>query len=64
MMVASVEYADIPSPIGTFRIVYQGVHVQVVDLLENGISQTGLPFGATRRKAPFTRGTPPRQLLE
>ncbi len=63
-MVASVEYAEIPSPIGTFRIVYQGIQVQVIDLLENGISQTGLPMGAARRRAPFAGGSPPRQLQE
>ena len=63
-MVASVEYADVPSPIGTFRIVYQGSHVRVVDLLENGVSQTGLPLGVIRRKPPFAEGSPPRQLLE
>lgn len=63
-MVASVEYADIPTPIGTFRIVYQGIHVRVVDLLENGISQSGLPFGAARKRAPFSPESPPRQLQE
>ena len=63
-MVTSVEYADIPTPIGTFRIVYQGIHVRVVDLLESGISQSGLPLGAARRKPPFAPGSPPRQLQE
>ena len=63
-MVASVEYADIATPIGTFRIVYQGIHVRVVDLLESGISQSGLPLGAARKKPPFARGSPPRQLQE
>ena len=63
-MAASVEYSDVPSPIGTFRIVYEGTHVRVVDLLENGVAQTGLPFGATRRRPPFAPGSPPRQLQE
>lgn len=59
-----VEYADIPTPIGSFRVVFQGRSVRVVDLLENGISQSGLPPGAMRRKPPFPSGTPPRQLQE
>jgi methylated-DNA-[protein]-cysteine S-methyltransferase len=63
-MAASVEFADVATPIGTFRIVYQGSSVRVVDLLENGHLQSGLPPGATRRKAPFAAGSPPRQLQE
>ena len=58
------EFADVPTPIGTFRIAYQEATVQVVDLLENGVHQTGTPVGAVRRKPPFTAGTPPRQLGE
>ena len=63
-MASSVDFADVPSPIGTFRIVYQGRHVRVVDLLEKGVSQTGLPPGAVRRKSPFAAESPPRQLQE
>ena len=59
-----LEFSDIPTPIGTFRIVYQGSTVRVVDLLENGIAQTGLPPGASRRKPPFPAGSPPQQLRE
>ncbi len=59
-----VEIADVPTPIGTFRIAYQGTVVRVVDLLENGVAQTGVPAGAVRRKAPFSPGSPPRQLQE
>jgi methylated-DNA-[protein]-cysteine S-methyltransferase len=59
-----VEIADVPSPIGTFRIAYQGSVVRVVDLLENGITQTGTPAGAVRRRPPFSAGSPPRQLQE
>jgi methylated-DNA-[protein]-cysteine S-methyltransferase len=59
-----VDYADVPTPIGTFRIVYQSTNVHVVDLLENGIAQTGLAPGAVRRKPPFPAGSPPRQLQE
>ncbi|MGI0054789.1 MAG: methylated-DNA--[protein]-cysteine S-methyltransferase [Thermoplasmata archaeon] len=63
-MPAAVEFADVPTPIGTFRIVYLGRSVRVVDLLENGIAQTGLPPGAVRRKPPFPSMSPPRQLSE
>ncbi|MGB6500987.1 MAG: methylated-DNA--[protein]-cysteine S-methyltransferase [Thermoplasmata archaeon] len=63
-MTGSIEFADVATPIGTFRIVYQGASVRVVDLLENGLPQSGLPPGATRRKPPFAAGSPPRQLQE
>jgi len=63
-MVDPVEVADVSTPIGVFRIVYRGDHVRVLDLLENGIPQTGVPPGAVRRKAPFPAGSPPRQLAE
>jgi methylated-DNA-[protein]-cysteine S-methyltransferase len=63
-MTGAVEFADVVSPIGTFRVVYQGGSVRVVDLLENGLPQSGLPPGAVRRKAPFPVGSPPRQLQE
>lgn len=63
-MVDPLEVADVPTPIGTFRIVYTGTTVRVVDLLENGVNQTGVPPGAVRRKPPFTAGSPPRQLSE
>jgi methylated-DNA-[protein]-cysteine S-methyltransferase len=59
-----VEFADVTTPIGTFRIVYQDASVRVVDLLENGLPQTGLPPGADRRKPPYPKGSPPRQLQE
>ena len=63
-MVDPLEVADVPTPIGVFRIVYQGPHVRVVDLLENGVHQTGVPPGAVRKKPPFAAGSPPRQLHE
>ena len=63
-MVEPLQYSDVSTPIGTFRVVYQGQNVRVVDLLENGVAQTGLPPGASRRKAPFPAGSPPRQLQE
>ncbi len=61
-MPGSVEVADVPTPIGTFRIAYEGPTVRVVDLLEHGLPQTGTPAGAARRRAPFSTGTPPSQL--
>jgi methylated-DNA-[protein]-cysteine S-methyltransferase len=61
---ASLEVTDISSPIGVFRVVYRGGTVQVVDLLENGIEQTGIPVGAVRRRPPYPVGSPPRQLQE
>jgi methylated-DNA-[protein]-cysteine S-methyltransferase len=63
-MASPLEVADVPTPIGTFRLAYQGLTVRVVDLLENGVSQTGIPPGAVRRKPPFAAGSPPRQLQE
>jgi O-6-methylguanine DNA methyltransferase len=63
-MVDPVEVADVSTPIGVFRIVYQGNHVRVLDLLEHGVPQTGVPPGAVRRKPPFAPGSPPRQLNE
>jgi methylated-DNA-[protein]-cysteine S-methyltransferase len=59
-----LEFADVATPIGTFRVVYQGRSLKVVDLLEHGVHQTGLPLGAIRRKPPFAAGSPPRQLQE
>ena len=55
-MVDPLEVADVPTPIGTFRIVYQGPHVRVVDLLENGVHQTGVPRGRSARNPPSRRG--------
>jgi len=59
-----LEFADVATPIGTFRIAYQGPVVRVVDLLEHGRKQTGTPIGAVRRKPPFPAASPPRQLQE
>jgi methylated-DNA-[protein]-cysteine S-methyltransferase len=59
-----LEFADVATPIGVFRICYQGTTVRVVDLLEHGRKQTGTPIGAVRRKAPYPAGSPPKQLQE
>lgn len=58
------EYADVPTPIGTFRIVYRDDHVRVVDLLERGLEQAGTPDGAVRRRPPFVKTSPPHQLAD
>ncbi|HEV2166262.1 MAG TPA: methylated-DNA--[protein]-cysteine S-methyltransferase [Thermoplasmata archaeon] len=61
---ARVEYADVPTPIGTFRIVYEGPAVRLVDLLERGLEASRLPEGAVRRRPPFEKESPPGQLAE
>jgi methylated-DNA-[protein]-cysteine S-methyltransferase len=61
---ATLEVADVPTPIGTFRMAYQGSTVRVIDLLEQGHKQTGMPLGAIRRKPPFPADSPPRQLYD
>jgi methylated-DNA-[protein]-cysteine S-methyltransferase len=63
-VVELLECADVPTPIGTFRIVYTGRSVRVVDLLERGLEQTGVPDGVRIRRPPFPVGSPPRQLSE
>jgi len=60
----SLEFSDISTQIGTFRITYLGSSVRVVDLLEKGVDQTGVPTGAIRRNPPFPEGSPARQLRE
>jgi methylated-DNA-[protein]-cysteine S-methyltransferase len=63
-MTPPLEVADVPSPIGAFRVAYEDHRVRVVDLLENGLPQSGTPAGAIRRRAPFPSGSPPRQMAE
>jgi methylated-DNA-[protein]-cysteine S-methyltransferase len=63
-MTERLEVADVPTQIGSFRIAYQGSTVHLVDLLENGRRPAVVPGGATRRRAPFPEGSPPRQLGE
>jgi methylated-DNA-[protein]-cysteine S-methyltransferase len=60
----TLQFSDISTPIGTFRITYSASSVRVVDLLEKGVEQTGLPNGAVRRNPPFPTGSPARQLRE
>lgn len=59
-----LEVTDLATPIGLFRLSYQGSSVRVLDLLEKGVPQTGIPSGASRRKAPYPVGSPPRQMQE
>lgn len=63
-MAATVQFSDVSTPIGMFRICYLGSTVRVVDLLEKGVNQTGVPAGAVRRNPPFPRASPPGQLRE
>ena len=63
-MAPELHFADVSSPIGTFRVVWDDRAVQVIDLLERGSDQTGTPSGARLVKAPFPPGSPPRQLME
>ena len=60
----TLQFSDVSTQIGTFRITYLGSTVRVVDLLEKGVTQTGVPNGAIRRNPPFPPGSPPRQLRE
>jgi methylated-DNA-[protein]-cysteine S-methyltransferase len=61
---AEVEFADVPTPIGTFRVVYEDRTVHSVDLLERGVPQVGVPVGARPRRPPFPSGSPARELAE
>jgi methylated-DNA-[protein]-cysteine S-methyltransferase len=63
-MSSELRYADVASPIGTFRVIWDDRGVQVVDLLERGAEQTGTPSGARLVKPPFSSGSPPKQLAE
>ena len=59
-----IEFSDVTSPIGTFRIVYRGRTVLLVDLLERGGLQVGAPPEARRRRVVPGRDSPPRQLID
>jgi O-6-methylguanine DNA methyltransferase len=63
-MTDEIRFADVPTPIGTFRVIWDSGGVQVVDLLERGTDQTGTPSGARLVKPPFPAGSPPKQLQE
>jgi O-6-methylguanine DNA methyltransferase len=59
-----LRYADVPTPIGTFRVIWDDRGVQVVDLIERGAEQTGTPSGARPVRPPYPPGSPPKQLTE
>ncbi len=63
-MVDPLEFGDVATPIGTFRVVYRGAQVRDLDLLEPGNAPAPAPDGATRRKPPYPAASPPRQVQE
>jgi len=63
-MVPPQEVAEVPTPIGTFRVVYDGQSVRAVALLERGRSVGPAPSNARLRKRPYPKGSPPQQLQE
>ena len=63
-MAETLQFSDVSTPIGMFRISYLGSTVRVVDLLEKGVNQTGVPAGAVRRNPPFPPNSPARQLRD
>ena len=63
-MEAPLRYADVASPIGSFRVVYRDRQVFVVDLLERGVAQSGAPPEARKTTAPFDPDSPPGQLRD
>jgi len=60
----SWDVADVPSPVGIFRVGYQGDRVMYVDLRERGIDHPPLSVHRRARRPPFPVGSPPRQLQE
>lgn len=62
--VTSLRLADVRSPIGTFRIGYDGAKVAFVDLMEHGMERAGPPEGGKVERGPFPRHSPPEQLRE
>jgi methylated-DNA-[protein]-cysteine S-methyltransferase len=58
--------ALVPTPIGSFRIVYHGRTVRTVDLMEPGTDRTDLPSATELAvvRPPFPRGSPPAQLRD
>jgi len=63
-MAPPLEFAEVDTPIGTFRVVYDGRSVKAVDLLERGLPQNPIPGGAVRREGALPTGSPPRQFRE
>ncbi len=63
-MAPPLEFAEVDTPIGTFRVVYDGRSVKAVDLLERGLPQSAIPDGAIEHAGTLPVGSPPRQLHE
>jgi O-6-methylguanine DNA methyltransferase len=62
--VPPLEFSDVTTPIGIFRVVYHDQKLHAVDLLERGLAQTELPPDARPHRPPFPKGSPARQILE
>lgn len=62
-MAGGSEVALVPTAIGTFQVVYHDRTVQVVDLLERGVEQSG-PVSDARPVSHFPKESPPAQLRE
>jgi methylated-DNA-[protein]-cysteine S-methyltransferase len=63
-MSPGLRVSQVPTAIGTFRVVYDGPTLHVVDLLERGGEETGVPDGATYDRHGPAPGSPPAQLKE
>ncbi len=63
-MGAPLRVTNVPTPIGTFRLVYQDDTVHVIDLLERGHDETGVPPEAVPDRGRPAPGSPPAQLKE
>jgi O-6-methylguanine DNA methyltransferase len=60
----TLRVATVPTPIGSFRVVYRGRTLHVVDLVERGTEATGVPDGARPEGRGPGAGSPPAQLRE
>ncbi len=63
-MDAPLRMTNVPTPIGTFRVVYQGRTLRLVDLLERGTPESPVPPGAELEKGHAAKDSPPAQLRE
>ncbi|MDE1879979.1 MAG: methylated-DNA--[protein]-cysteine S-methyltransferase [Euryarchaeota archaeon] len=62
--VDTLSTADVRSPIGTFRVGYDGKRVAYVDLMEHGIERSGPSEVDEVQRSRFPHGSPPEQLQE
>lgn len=63
-MTPSPRIAQVPTPIGTFRVVYEDRELYSVDLLERGHREHGVPEGAVPERRAPPADSPPRQLRD